>query len=95
MIKEQIKDGYMNGQYKVKHMTHRIKEHILSSDMSYALYCHVHPGYIFYVYLIGSMLYFVLSIRVAFPHPMCHMFYIVMPIADLLGYFLHVSYVLF
>jgi hypothetical protein len=40
------------------------------------------------------MLYFVLSIRVAFPHTMYHMFYIVMPIADLLG-FLHVSYVLF
>jgi hypothetical protein len=28
MIKEQIKDEYMNGQDKVKHMTHRIKEHI-------------------------------------------------------------------
>jgi len=28
MIKEQIKDGYMNGQDKEKHMTHRIKEHI-------------------------------------------------------------------
>ena len=29
MIREQIKDGYMNGQDKVKHMTHRIKEHII------------------------------------------------------------------
>jgi hypothetical protein len=28
MIKEQIKDGYMNGQDKEKHMTHRIKEDI-------------------------------------------------------------------
>jgi hypothetical protein len=28
MIKEQIKDGYMNGQDKVKHTTHRIKEQI-------------------------------------------------------------------
>ena len=62
--------------------------------MSYALYCHVHPGYVFYVYPMCSILYFVLSIRVVFHHPICHIFYIVMPIADLLGFF-HKSYVLF
>jgi hypothetical protein len=28
MIKDQIKDGYVNGQDKEKHMTHRIKEHM-------------------------------------------------------------------
>jgi hypothetical protein len=112
MIKEQIKDGYKNGQDKEKHKTHRIKEHITCghddikhmthrmrernpNGLCQALYCHVHPGYVFYVYPMCSMLYFVLSIRVAFPHPMCHMFYIVMPIADLLGYSLHVSFVLF
>jgi len=42
---------------------------------------YVHPVCVF-VYPMRPMFYFVLSIRSAFPHPMCHM-YIVMSTADL------------
>jgi hypothetical protein len=72
---------------------HDNAKHMIYRNVSYALLCIVLwdcslPSNMSYVFFCLSYVFYALfCIRVAFPHPMCHMFYIVMPIADLLGYF--------
>ena len=65
-------------------------ECFLPSDLSYALYCHLHLWCVLSCYGSWALLYLVQSDRV--PHPVCHMFYIVMsPLCFILS---HVFYVL-
>ena len=65
-------------------------ECFLPSDLSYALYCHLHLWCVLSCYGSWALLYLVQSDRV--PHPVCHLFYIVMsPLCFILS---HVFYVL-
>jgi hypothetical protein len=65
-------------------------ECFLPSDLSYALYCHLHLSCVLSCYGSWVLLYIVQSDRV--PHPVCHMFYIVM--STLCFIWSHVFYVL-